>query len=150
MAAVASPVVQQDNVSLVLLRIRENALYDGIDRWRAAVQFAPIVRINPRAHDDVAHGLRNRQHLDLAGRFRLVVDSIRRAEEQGLDAETAFQEQLGKIQLELNLCFRNGFELRMCEGMVRDLMAFLVFAFDQGGSLIRRLTNHEEGGWRLL
>ena len=63
-------------------RVGQHALDDRVRRRRRpAIHLAPIVRINARADDDVAHGLRNGKHLNFARRFRLVVDAVGRAEE---------------------------------------------------------------------
>ncbi len=82
----------------------QHALHDRVRRrWRAAIHFAPIVRVDARADDDVAHGLRYGKHLNFAGRFRLMINSVRRAEEERLDSQAAFQKQFGEIQFDLQL-----------------------------------------------
>ncbi len=111
-------------------RVVENALDDSVSgRRRSAVGLAPIVRIDLRADDDVAHGLRNRQHLNFAGGFRLMIDAVGRTEEKSFHAEIAFEEQLGEVQFDLQLRFRNRFKIGMSEGVITDFVSRLVFAF---------------------
>ena len=87
-AAVAAAVVHQDDVAAVVFGLLDHTLDDRLHRSRRlAVGLAPIVRIDPRADDHVTHGLRDGKHLNLARRFGLVVDPVRRAEKRGLDAE---------------------------------------------------------------
>ena len=70
---------------------------DDFFSWggRLVADFSPIVRINARADDDVAHGLGNGQKGDFAGGFRLMVDAVRRAEEKRFHAKLGFQQALG-------------------------------------------------------
>ena len=63
------------------------------------------------------------QHLNFAGRFRLVIDSVGRTEQRGLHAQAALEQQFGEIQFELNLRLRNGVEFRMREGVIADFVA---------------------------
>ena len=104
MAAVAAAIVHQNDVSLSRLSIRHYALNNRVDRRRrAALRFTPIVRIDLRSHDDVTHGLRNRQHGDFAGGFGLMIDPKRRPKKESFHSQVTFQKQLSKIQLELKL-----------------------------------------------
>ncbi len=108
-AAVAAAVVHQDDVAVAAF-VSASARAGRSCRTgarRLAVGLAPIVRIDPRADDHVAHGLRDGKHLNFAGRFRLVVDAVRRTEQRGLHAESAFEQQLGEIQFQLKLRLRD-------------------------------------------
>ena len=103
----------------------EHALHDGVGgRRSSAVGFAPIVRIDARADDDVAHRLRDRQHLNFAGGFRLMVDAVRRTEERGFHAEIAFEQQLGEVQFEsATAILKSVSKIGMSEGVIADLVS---------------------------
>ena len=112
MAAVAAAIVQQDDVALVGLGVVEHALHDGLHgRRRLAAGFAPIVRIDPRSHNDVSHRLRNRQHLHFARGFRLMIDSVRRPKQRRFHSQAALDQQFREIQFELQLRFSKWYRI---------------------------------------
>ncbi len=76
--------------------------------------------------------------------FRLVVDSIRRTEQNRLDAEGAFDQPLRQIQFPTNLCRRNFVKMRMRVGVIADLVAFRIFAFQNLRPLVRFDANHKK------
>ena len=151
MAAVAAAIVHQDDVSLAGLHVGYHALDDGIHgRRRAAVRFAPVVRIDLRADDDVAHGLGNGQHGDFTGCFGLMINAVGRPKKQSLHSEITFQQELGKIQFELELGFRNGFKVRMREGVIADFVSEIELTLYDFRILVRGLADHEKGRGRLF
>src|SRR5262249_49138245 len=97
LAAVAAAVMKQNNVSGIGL------LKHGIDNFLRrdllAVGLAPVVRINFLADDEVTHILGDGKLRHFFCVFRLMVNAIRRAEENGFYVERAFDQTLGEIEL---------------------------------------------------
>ena len=91
--ALAATIVHKDNVAFVKLGVVQNAFDDGGGgRRRSSIGFAPIMGVHARPDDDVTHGLWDRQHLNFAGSFGLMIDSVRRPKQERLNAEITFQQ----------------------------------------------------------
>ena len=143
--------MHQNDIAAAESRVVQHTLDDQVCSGRsAAIWLAPIVRVNLRAHDDVTHGLRNRQHLNFTGSFWLVVNSVRWAEQQRLHAEVALDEQFRQIQLDLQLRFRDGFEIWMRESVIAYFVALLVRTLYQLRMLIGGFADREKCCWSMF
>ena len=102
------------------------ATIDVVPAEAPAIRLAPIVRINLRADDDVAHGLRDRAASEFRWRFP-AGDRFRKAGGTAVvfTPRLLSMQQLREIQLDLQLRFRNGFEIRVREGVIADFVALL-------------------------
>ena len=94
LAAITAAIVEENDVALG--RFVQNILDNFCGRQRdTRAKLAPIVWIHFLADDDVAHILGDRQVRYFFGKIRLMVDAVRRAEEQRLHAENTLDEPLG-------------------------------------------------------
>jgi hypothetical protein len=90
--AVATPVVQEHDVPDTRSRVVQHALCDLRGRRRrAATRSAPVVGVDARADDHVAHRLRHRQERDFLRGLRVVVDPVGRTEEERTGPEEALE-----------------------------------------------------------
>ena len=94
--ALAAAVVEQDDVAVFGLA------HDVVDDFllgnlAAAGKLLPIVRVDFLADDEIAHVLRDRKLRDFLGVFRLMVDAVGRAEENGFDADRALDQALRQV-----------------------------------------------------
>ena len=83
-------------------------------------------------------------------RFGLVVDAVRRAEQERLHAQRAVQQALGDVQLHVNLRARDFVPARMRVGVVADLVAFGIFAPDHSQRIVGAAADHEKSGRRFF
>src|SRR5690349_19708914 len=97
---------------------------------------APVVRIDFVSDSDVAHLLGYLQGPNLVGGVGFLIDRIRRTEESGLNANESCVETLGQIQLYPHVTSGDVADVGMGEGMIPDLVAFLVNTFDQAWTLL--------------
>ena len=129
----------------------KHALHDIVRRGRLfAVRFAPIVRIDAPADEHVAHLLRHGQHLDFGGGFGLVIDAVRRAEERGLHAQAAFDQEFGEVQLDFEVGFLDRLEVRVRERVVANFLAERVLALYDVVVRVGIFADHEESARRFL
>ena len=98
MAAIAAAIVEHDDVAFV--RIIQHILHDRFCRRRRyASWLAPIVRINACADEHITHVLGDGQHGNFVRGFGLVVNPVRRTEQQRFHPQRAFNQPLGNVQL---------------------------------------------------
>ena len=129
----------------------EHALHDIVRRRRLfAAGFAPIVRIDAPADEHVAHLLRHGQHLDFGGGFRLVIDSVRRAEERGLHAQAAFDQEFREVQLNFEVGLLDRLEFGVRERVVADFLAERILALHDVVVRVGIFADHEESARRLF
>src|SRR5580704_4550881 len=103
------------------------------------------MRVDLSTHDDVSHRLRNRKHRNFAGRFGLVIDTVRWPKKKSLHTQVAFQKQFGEIQLKLKLRFRNGLKIGMREGVIAYFISEVELTLHDSGILICGLADYKEG-----
>ncbi len=89
-------IMKKDDVALV--RLAQDA---GHDVFRGqgilAVGHAPIIRVDALPHDQITHVLGKRKLRHFFRVFRLMIDAIRRTEENGLHSQSAFNQALRQI-----------------------------------------------------
>jgi len=135
--------MQQDDVALV--QLTQNALDDVRGgHLIPSVRRAPIVGIDALADNQIAHILGGRKLGDFLGIFRLMIDAVRRAEENGLCADGALDEAFREVQLPLDFGLGDLIELRMGERVIADFVAVRVLAFEDFRMLVGFLTDHEK------
>ena len=150
-AAIAAAVVQKHDIAAVGARLLEHALHDHIrGSGRNAARLAPIVRIDARADDDVAHGLGDGKLRDFVRGFGLVVDAVRGTKQQRLHAQRAVQQALGDVEFHVNLRPRGLFPLRVRVGVVADFMTFVVFTANQSQVVVGGASDHKESRRRFF
>src|SRR5882762_8695285 len=149
LAAVAAAVVQKNNIAFVLLL--EDAVNNFFSGDRLAVPKAPVIRIDALADNQVSELLGIGKLGHFLGIFRLVIDAVRRAEENRLYSERAFNQALRQIQLPADFRARNVVELWMREGVISNFVAFGVLALENIRPLVGHVADHEEySGYVLL
>src|SRR2546425_7405571 len=97
----------------------------------------PIARINLVADRRVPHVLRNFERPHLIFGVRLLINGIRRSEENGPHSQTAGKQPLRQIQLQLHKTMRDIADIRMSEGVIADLVALAINALRE----IRKLVS---------
>ena len=143
LAALAAAIVEEHDVAVFGLA------HDVVDDFLrgnlpAAGKLLPIVRVDFLADDQIAHVLRDRKLRDFFGVFRLMIDAVGRAEQNGFHADGAFDQALREVELPANLRFGDFVEIRMRVGVIADLVAFGVFALEDFGILAGLHADHEK------
>src|SRR6266576_6806331 len=118
LGTIAATIVQQYDVSFICLP--QNAVDNVLCRDGLASAQAPIVGVDALAHNQITHLLSQgklRYFLCILG---LMIDAIGGTEEDGLDAEGAFNQTLCQIQFPADLRVRNLVELRMGKSVIPD------------------------------
>ena len=98
---------------------------------------APVVRIEFCSYGNVAHVLRQAQRLDLLGGIGLCINRIRWPEEQRFYAQLGLKKALGGIELQTHEKVGDVADIRMREGVVTDLVAFVINAAGKLGEFFR-------------
>ena len=94
--------------------------------------------------DKVAHALCDRQLCNFVGCFRLVIDAVRRAEQQRFYAQRAVQQPLGDVQLDVDLGARDFVPAGMRVSVIADFMAFAILALDQADGIVGGASDYEK------
>ena len=157
MAAIAAAVVHQNDVALVRFACVQHALHDRIGRAQAAAAagLAPVVRIDARADDarspSTAGSAAAATSLAVSGWWSMPYGG---RNSSGLDAQGAFEQQLGQVQFQLQLRLRDvDVEFRMRERVIADLIALARIRASQVrrlGSPLRRSRKTSPGACFLL
>ena len=87
--------MKQNNISAISLlqHFVNNVLRGNL----LAVRLPPVVRVNFLPDNQIPHILRQRQFLYFFRKFRLVIDSIRRPEQNRFHSQRAFNQPLRNI-----------------------------------------------------
>ncbi len=146
---VAARIVQQDDIAVAVGVEGRNLLYDAVDdRLRRWPQ--PIVRVDAQPDGDEAHALRQRDRLELVHRRRVGIAEERRPEQPHRMAGNGLEQAARRVDLELRHALRQIDDVRMRECMIADVLAFLIFAFDDVRIGAGILTDDEERGVDVL
>src|SRR6476659_3935690 len=94
---------------------------------------APVVRIDAVADSDVTQILRGLQGTHLVGSVWFLIDRIGRTEQYRAHSQAAREEILGQVELEPHVASRDFADVGMREGVVADLVAFVVNAPSERG-----------------
>ena len=148
LAAVSTAIVEQNDVAGVGLA--EYSVDNFLGRHLFAVRLSPIVRIDFLSDDQIAHVLYSGQLRYFFRVFRLVVNSIRRPEENRFRAERALNQALRNIQFPSQLRRRNFVQHRMRVSVISNRMAVRIFAFENSGRFRRFLPDHKKGRRHML
>src|SRR5438105_10069179 len=106
--------------------------------------FPPVVRIDLVAHRHIAHVLREFQGADLVLRVRFLIYGIWGPKQDAPNSQPAGEEPFCKVQLQLHETRRDVADVRMREGVVPDLVAFVVDATRDRRELVCLDSDQEE------
>ena len=118
--AVAARIMQQNNIAVASLGCINDA-FDDLVGTRAL----PVVRVNLHANTDIALFGRKLQWPDLVDGLGFGINAVGRTKEYGVAADFAGQQMLRRREFELELPRRYGRNIRVCEGVVADLVPFI-------------------------
>ncbi len=124
---IAASIVQKHDVAGAGARLFDHSLHDyGSGRRRNPARLAPIMWINARAYDQIPHALRHGKQRYFVSGFRLVVDAVRRPEQQRLDSQRAVHQTLRDVQFDVNLRLGNiAPVMGVC--VISDFVPFSIF-----------------------
>ena len=129
LATVAAAVMQEDDVSAALIvgsAGRQVSHYVGGDLLGGATGIvAPVVGIDLVADGDVTHALGKLKRAHLICGIGLLVHRIGRTEQYGVNSQTAGEQALRQIQLQLHESGRDVADIRVGESVIADLMTFV-------------------------
>src|SRR5581483_6601981 len=152
--AVAPAIVQQNDVSAALIVLgarRQVSQHLFGNLLGAAVRIiAPVAGIELVAHGDIAQVLRGFERAHLIFGVGLLIDRIGWPEENGSDAEPAGKQLLGQVQFQLHEHVRDVRDIGMAEGVIADLMAFVVDPPSYAAELVGLYADQEKRGRRVL
>ena len=117
---------------------------------RVARVVLPVVGIDLVAHADVAHVLHDFERTYLVLGIGLLIDGIRRAEEDGVNSQAAGKELLGEIQFHFHVAVRDVADVRMSEGVVPDLMSLAVNARGDAAEILGLKPDQKERRGRVF
>src|SRR5579864_2839164 len=106
--------------------------------------FAPIIGIDPIADGDVAHVLGYFQWAHLVGGVGFLINRIWRPKQNRPNPQAARKKLLGEIEFEPHVASGDVADIRMCEGVVADLMALFIDAAREGGIVLSLNSDQKE------
>ena len=109
----------------------------------------PVVRVDLHPDGVVAEVTGHEERLHLLGGFWFHVFSVRRAEQHRAAPQSAFEETLGGIEFEAQELRADPRHIRVGEGMIANLMAFVDNALEKLGVEIAIEPDDEERRWHL-
>ena len=124
-----------------------------MDETISAVVFGvlvPIVGVELAADDGVTVFLDLDDRRGLIVGVGLFVDVVGRAKVERLHAELAGEEALGELYLKVETARRNFTYVRMCVGVVADLVAFAHHTFHDADVFRSLRADHHEGGFGVF
>ncbi len=110
----------------------------------------PVVGVDFVADDDVAEALDAVDGRGLVVGVGLLVDGVGRAKVEGVDADLGAEEAFGEVELEVDLGVGDFADVRVSEGVVADLVAFVVDPLHDADVVLGDLTDHEEGAFDVV
>ena len=110
----------------------------------------PVAGIDLVAHRGITHVLRKLERPHLVGGVRLFVNRVRRAEKNGPNTQATGKQPLRNVQLEPHVTGRDVADVGVREGVIADLVAFVVNSLRDAGEFVRLNADHEERCRRML
>ncbi len=153
-AAVTAAVMQKNDVAALEIagfarrQVGHHVLHNLVGGAPGII--VPVIGIDFVADGDEAHVLRQLKRAHLVGGVGLLVDGVRRTEQDGLHTQFAFEQALGKVQLDFEVALTDVADVGMGEGVIADLVAFVVDALGDGAVLFRLNADQEERGLNVL
>ena len=111
---------------------------------------APVAGIDLIAHRGITHVLRKLERPHLVGGVRFFVNRVWRTEKNGANAQATGKQPFRNVQLELHVTRRDIADVGMREGVVADLVAFVVNSLRNAREFVRLNADHEERCRRML
>src|SRR6266446_3837583 len=109
----------------------------------------PVVRVDLHPNGVVAEVTGHEERLHLLGRFWFHVFSVRRAEQHRAAPQSAFEKTLCSIEFEAQELRADHRHIRVGEGVITKLMAFVDKALEELGVEITIEPDDEERRWHL-
>ena len=151
--AIATAIMHQnDRATPIRMRFHiRNLLEDAIGNLLRGLfgMLIPVVGIDLVADNRVAQTLNTIDRGSLVVRIRLLIDGVRRAEVERLHPKFGAKQALRQIELQVYLRRRDFADVRVGEGVIANLVAFVINPLHDADVILRHLADHKEGALHI-